>query len=67
MPYFLKAPASMAMNSGACSSDTAGTATLMTLSGVSAENSEKSGTSKKVGIEKRTVQNFISRSFSVLT
>ncbi|HEX5608142.1 MAG TPA: hypothetical protein VFY96_16575, partial [Candidatus Binatia bacterium] len=35
---FLKAPASMATNSGACNSDTAGTATLMSLTGISAEN-----------------------------
>src|ERR1043166_4741990 len=47
MPYFLNAPASIATNSGACSSDTAGTETLMTLSGVSAENEGLAGNPNK--------------------
>src|SRR6266576_752695 len=57
MPYFLNAPASMATNSGACSSDTAGTATLMTLSGISADNVSVGADSKQP--VNRIIQSFI--------
>src|ERR1051325_11991094 len=59
MPYFLNAPASMATNSGACSNDTAGTATLMILVGASAANAGLSAASRKIASEIRTVRGFI--------
>ncbi len=45
--YFLNDPASMATNSGACCSETAGTATLIIFDCVSAENAGFSSTSNK--------------------
>src|SRR5215470_2951146 len=59
MPYFLNAPASMATNRGACRSETAGTATLIIFSGVSAENVRASGDSKKAVREIRMSHCFI--------
>src|SRR5215472_2350124 len=59
MPYFLNAPASMATNRGACRSETAGTATLIIFSGVSAENVRASGDSKKAVSEMRMIHCFI--------
>jgi hypothetical protein len=46
MPYFLNAPASSAVNSGACNRETAGTATLTIFSAVSAEKIAVGGDSK---------------------
>ena len=46
MPYFLKAPLSMATNSGDCNSDTDGTDTLTTLSADSAAKVPVGGASK---------------------
>jgi hypothetical protein len=66
MPYFLNAPASMATKSGACSSDTAGTATLIVFSGVSAPDDEAEGNSTKAIREIRIVHRLIVRSFSQL-
>src|SRR5688572_31629739 len=60
MPYLLNAPASMAMNSGPCSSDTAGTATLIILSGVSAGNVVVADARKTTVREKKLIQHFIS-------
>ena len=54
----------MATNSGACSSDTAGTATLIVLSGVSAENDEAKGDSNKTVREIRIVHRVMGSSFS---
>jgi hypothetical protein len=45
----------MATNSGACSRDTAGTATLIVFSGVSAPNDEARGDNKKTVKEIRIV------------
>src|SRR5215475_4941840 len=66
MPYFLNAPASMATNSGACSSDTAGTATLIVFSDVSAVNVGAVGKNKKAIKEIGMIQRFMFRSFSQL-
>src|SRR4030095_12164940 len=59
MRYFLNAPASMATNRGACRSETAGTATLMTFSGTSAENVGVSSDSKNAVRKIRLVHRFI--------
>src|SRR5262245_51060141 len=61
MPYFLNAPASMATNRGACSSDTAGTDTLIVFSGVSAANVGAGSKSKKVIKEIGMVHDFMLR------
>src|SRR5262245_16527416 len=66
MPYFLNAPASMATNSGACSSDTAGTATLIVFSDVSAANVGAVGKNKKAIKEIGMIQRFMFRLFSQL-
>src|SRR5918996_3676603 len=58
MPYFLNAPASIATNNGDCSSDTAGTATLMIFNGVSAAN-VANGDNKKIASENSIVHRFI--------
>src|SRR5215813_3290111 len=64
MPCFLNDPASMATNKGACSSETAGTATLITFGG-SAEDVRASGDSKKVVKEKRIIHRCIGFFFPV--
>jgi hypothetical protein len=56
----------MATNSGACRSDTAGTATLIVLSGVSAANVGTGSNNKKAIKEVRMVHCFIASSFSQL-
>jgi len=56
----------MATNSGACSSDTAGTATLIVFSGVSAPKDEAEGDSNKAVREIRIVHRFMVSSFSQL-
>src|SRR5262245_30559613 len=66
MPYLLTAPASMATNSGACGSDTAGTATLIVFSDVSAANVGAVGKNKKAIKEIGMIQRFMFRSFSQL-
>jgi hypothetical protein len=53
----------MATNSGACRSDTAGTATVIVFSGVSAENVGAEGDSNKTARKIRIVQRFMVRSF----
>jgi hypothetical protein len=56
----------MATNSGACKSDTAGTATLIVFSGVSAPNDEAKGDSNKAVREIRIVHRFMASLFSQL-
>ena len=53
----------MATNSGACSSETAGTATVIVFSGVSAENVGPDSDNKKAIKEIRMAQRFMVRSF----
>src|SRR5919106_6757257 len=59
MPCFLKAPASMATNNGDCRSETAGTATLMIFTGVSAGDVGFDCDTKKVTRKIRTVDRCI--------
>ena len=56
----------MATNSGACSRDIAGTATLIVFSGVSAANVGAGRNSKKAIKEIRIVHRFMFRSFSLV-
>jgi hypothetical protein len=66
MPYFLNAPASMAMNSGDYKSETAGTATLITLSGASAPSALAWGASNKTARGRKIVHRFMGRSCAKL-
>src|ERR1043165_8253214 len=59
MPYFLNAPASIATNRDACNSETAGTATLMTLAEISAETTRVAKFSQKTSAKIKIVKCFI--------
>jgi hypothetical protein len=59
MSYFLNAPASSAVNRGACNKETVETATLTILNGVSAEKVQVNGEGKKTARVIMIVQGFI--------